>query len=187
MAMAFARPSARTASRAERRTPPPLDAAALDGFAVRYLGRYATTAARLRDFLARKLRERGWAEAGDPPIDAIVARCVAAGYVDDDAFAAARSRSLGRRGYGNGRIATALAAAGIDKVTAGSVAQDDAAAFAAADAFARKRRIGPYATTPATPDLNRRQLAAMVRAGHPWRLAQRFVRAAPGDMIENDA
>ncbi|HYZ48955.1 MAG TPA: RecX family transcriptional regulator, partial [Sphingomonas sp.] len=39
----------------------PLDAPALERFALRYVERYATTRARLADYLSRKLRERGWA------------------------------------------------------------------------------------------------------------------------------
>lgn len=173
--------------RSPSRPPPPLDAAALDGLAIRYLGRFATTRARLRDYLQRKLRERGWAGDDPPPVDAIVERCAAAGYVDDAAFATARSRSLGRRGYGNARVTAALAAAGVAAGVANAVKQDEASAFAAADAFARRRRIGPYAATAPSPDDQRRALAAMVRAGHPWPIAQRFVRAVPGDVIENEA
>ena len=44
----------------ERRQPPPLDAAALERLALRYVERFATTRGRLTDYLTRKIRERGW-------------------------------------------------------------------------------------------------------------------------------
>jgi regulatory protein len=43
-----------------RRALPPLDQAALQELALRYVGKYATTRAKLRAYLGRKLRERGW-------------------------------------------------------------------------------------------------------------------------------
>jgi len=90
---------------------PPLDSAALEQAALGYAGRYATTRAKLGAYLARKLRERGWAEAGAPPVERLVERMAAQGYVDDRAFAAARAAALGRRGYGERRVSEAARAA----------------------------------------------------------------------------
>ena len=50
----------------ERRVLQPLDEQGLNGLALRYVERFATTRAKLRAYLDRKLRERGWAEAGVP-------------------------------------------------------------------------------------------------------------------------
>ena len=54
--VALTPPSART----PRRAPPPLDAAALERLALRYVERFATSRGKLADYLARKVRERGW-------------------------------------------------------------------------------------------------------------------------------
>ncbi|HEX6741396.1 MAG TPA: RecX family transcriptional regulator, partial [Sphingomicrobium sp.] len=51
-----------------RRPPAPLDEQRLDELALRYVGRFATTRAKLRSYLERKLRERGW--KGNRPADA---------------------------------------------------------------------------------------------------------------------
>jgi regulatory protein len=152
--------------------------------ALGYVGRYATTRAKLADYLRRKLRERGWAEgegAADAAVAAIVGRMADMRYVDDRAFAEARARALVRRGYGRRRVMAALRAAGIEEEDAAELTADDPeAAAAAADAFARRRRIGPYATRPADAAMLRRHLAAMLRAGHSHDVARRVLMTDPG-------
>ncbi len=177
-----------------RPAPPPLDAAALERLALRYVERFATTRGRLADYLRRKLRERGWA-ADDPPPDpaGIAERMAALGYVDDRAFGEAKAAAMTRRGLGAARVAGALRQARLgedDLDAAVSLAGEGAAG--AALAFARRRRIGPFA--PAPPDRPRRErhLAAMVRAGHGFDLARRIVALPPGapvpdDMIEDNS
>lgn len=167
------------------RAPSPLDPAALQQYALSYLGRYATTRSKLRMYLARKVRERGWSGDDEPPLDAVVARCAELGYVDDAGFAAARGAALTRRGFGAQRVGAALRAVGIDRETTASVravAQDQA--LEAALAFARRKHIGPYAAEPADIDTKRRQLGQLLRAGHPPELARRIVAAAPGTLID---
>ena len=170
-------------SRSPPRILPPHDSATLERAALDYAARYATTQARLAAYLRRKLRERGWAEAGAPPVEALVERFAANGYVDDRAFARARADALLRRGYGGRRIGSALRAAGIDSETVGELDGRIAAdAEAAAMRFARRKRIGPFASEPADPTRKRRWFAAMIRAGHPARLVGRLLDIAPGDM-----
>lgn len=159
----------------------------MERLALHYLGRYATTRAKLATYLNRKLDERGWAGDGPPPVTAIVARMAELGYVDDLAFAEMRSASLGRRGYGVRHQADALRAAGVEEADRSAVfagREDDAEAgdHAAALAFARRKRIGPFAAAPADPDARRKALAAMMRAGHGYDIARRFVDAAPGEV-----
>jgi len=170
------------------RNPHPLDQAAIERLAIAYVGRYATTRARLAAYLARKLRERGWAGTGAPDaaLAAIVARCAALGYVDDRAFAEARAAALTRRGYGARRVAAALRAAGIGDADA-EQARDEAGARAwdAALAFARRRRIGPFAETEADPDRDRRAFAAMMRAGHSPAIARRILDTPPGALPDS--
>jgi regulatory protein len=173
--------------RRQRRPAPPLDAAGLDSAALRYLERFATTQARLRSYLLRKVRERGWAGDDPPPVDAVVERCATLGYVDDAAFAAARAGTLARRGFGARRVAADLRAVGIAAEIAAPL-QEDArdGALEAALRFARRRRIGPFAPAPHDPDAARRALAAMLRAGHEPALARRVVMARNVEEIAQD-
>ena len=66
----------------------------LEELALAYVARFATSSAKLDGYLRRKLRERGWAGEGEPPVARLVERFVALGYIDDLAFARARSGSL---------------------------------------------------------------------------------------------
>jgi regulatory protein len=162
---------------------PSYDNATLERAALDYAARYATTRAKLAAYLRRKLRERGWAEAGTPPVEALVERFAARGYVDDRAFAQARADALLRRGYGGRRIGSALRAAGIDEATVGELDERlGAEAEAAAMRFARRRRIGPFAEAHPDPAQKRRWFAAMIRAGHPTRVVYRVLDIAPGDV-----
>ena len=164
----------------DRAPKPPLDTATLERFALRYVERFATTRGKLGDYLRRKSRERGTVDGYDPAsIAAIVEKFAERGYVDDAAWAGSKSGSLTRRGYGPRRVGDALRAAGIDADLAQAVAPDAAEAWAAAQTYARKRRIGPYAEAEPDRDTKRKHLAAMIRAGPRvsmwrggwWRLA----------------
>lgn len=168
--------------------PPPLDGAALERLALRYVERYATTRAKLRRYLERKVRERGWGPDEPPQIDIMIAKFAELGYVDDAAFATARGASLTRRGYGARRVLADLRAAGIDEQDA-EAAQLAAreAAWEAALTYARRKRIGPFAAVAADRAGREKALAAMLRGGHDMRLARQIVAAQPGTVPELDA
>lgn len=169
------------ANPAKRRPAPPLDAGGLDRLALSYVERFATTRGRLVDYLKRKIRERGWE---GPPADpaAIAERFAALGYIDDRAFGEARAAAMARRGLGGRRVGGALRAAGIDPEDAEAIAPAIAGrTVASAIAFARRKRIGPFALTEGDRPLREKQLAAMVRAGHAFDLARQIVVLAPGD------
>ena len=156
----------------------PYDEAALERTALDYAARYATTRAKLAAFLRRKLRERGWEGDGPAPVEALVKRFGERGYVDDRAFASARTDSLLRRGYGARRIGAALRAAGIGEDVAGELREriGDGAEDAAIR-YARRKRIGPFSGRVADPAEKRRWIASMARAGHPMDIVLRVLGA----------
>lgn len=167
------------------RSLPPLRPEQLHELALRYVGRYATTRAKLARYLSRKLRERGWDGPGEPPVGELVERFARSGLVDDAAFAMAKSRSLGERGYGAGRVRQALRAAGIEDADAAEARElADEQAASAALRFARRRRIGPFAAARADPKSREKALAAMIRAGHGFEIARRLVDCEPGEAID---
>lgn len=170
------------ARRQRAREPRPIDAAQLQELALGYAARYATTAAKLRRYLVRKLGERIWTPAEAPDIDGLIARITGLGYVDDRAFAALKARDMAGRGLGTRRVAGALAAAGVsrDDVAAALAPEDAMPAnpYASAIAFARRRRLGPFAREAGSdPVRQRRELAAMARAGHDFDVARRVLAA----------
>jgi len=166
---------------------PPLDAGTLERAALAYAARYATTPARLRAYLVRKVRERGWQGEKGPAFDALVERMAGLGYVDDRAFASARAAALGRRGYGEHRVGAALRAAGIGEED-GAKAREQAreGALQAALRYAERRKLGPFAASEGDRTAREKALAAMLRAGHPGRLARRIIWSAPGEIPDAD-
>lgn len=170
------------------RARPPLDRDSLEKLAVAYVGRFATTRSRLAAYLGRKVRERGWAEPGEPPVDALVDRCAGMGFVDDSAYALAQARSLSGRGYGRRRLQSKLRSAGVadaDSQQANALAETESVESALR--FARRRRIGPFAASIPERAERERALAAMIRAGHPFGLARAIVDLGPGETIDPDS
>jgi regulatory protein len=163
----------------------PLNGEGLHELALFYLGKFATTRAKLSTYLNRKVRERGW-EGQDPPdIERLVERLAASGLVDDAAYALSKSRSLSERGYGASRVRQTLRMAGVEEQD-GAAAHELAVGEAAAAAlrFARRRRIGPFADGIPERKERERALAAMIRAGHSFELARKVVDAEPGSEID---
>jgi len=170
-----------------RKTRPPLDARRLDEMALFYVGRFATSRAKLTSYLERKVRERGWDGTDEPDFTAVAERLVRLGYVDDAAFALSKARDLTTRGYGAGRVRQTLHAAGIGVEDAAS-ARDLAAASAvsAAIKFAQRRGLGPYAAQNPDSRGRERALSAMIRAGHGFALAKAILSLGPGAEVDTE-
>lgn len=163
---------------------PVVDAALIEEWALSYLGRYASSADNLRLVLRRRVRRRfGNSEnrdaaivQADALIDALIARYRSSGLLDDAAYAAGRARRDFAQGRSLRRIAAGLAAKGIGRDEAESALATLRESLgdpdlAAACAFARRRRLGPYRTPGTNPD-RQRELAAFARAGFDRQAAQ---------------
>jgi regulatory protein len=159
----------------------------LHELALRYVGKYATSRAKLAAYLTRKLRERGWDGDRDPDVADIANRFVELGYVDDAAFALAQSRSLTARGYGKRRLVDKLRFAGIEEPDrAAATDHADGQAVEAALGFAKRRRIGPFALAPADVVQREKWIAAMIRGGHGFAIARAVSAMTPGAPINLD-
>jgi regulatory protein len=169
----------------ERKLPQPLDSRRLEELALAYVARFAVPAAKLRDYLKRKLRERGWDGEGDPPVAGIVARFIAAGYVDDQAWAGMKSASLLRRGFGNRRVDQALGAAGIGEDMRRTLRASESEARESALRLARRRGFGPFGQSLPDRPKREKQLAAMLRAGHRLDTARELVEATDATTAED--
>jgi len=183
------------ATKAPENAPAAIGTALLEKWALGYLERFASSAENLRRLLERRARRRmrdpeGLLEAR-ALIDALVARYRDSGLIDDAAYAAARARGRLARGEPLRKIAAGLAAKGVD-------ADDRATALAglretvpdpdlaAACAFARRRRLGPYRRGPAHEQAgdHRRELATFARAGFGRREAEAVLGCADPDAVE---
>ncbi len=154
------------------------DARSLHNAALAHLARYAATRAGLTRVLARRVERWARASEDDPDtvqaaaaaaratIAGIVARLAEAGAVSDAAFAQSRARSLARSGRSRRAIGVQLAKAGVPaELLADAAPANEAGELAAALIHARKRRLGPWRPSPATPDTMRRELGNLARAG----------------------
>jgi regulatory protein len=175
----------------------PITAKCLRDAAAAYLERYPATAEGLRRILGRRVRKARMAEAPivtdvERVIAEIVARFVAAGAIDDKAFAQTKARSLHRRGTSSRVTRQKLLFAGIDpdtldKAMAGLDQELDTdprqREWQAATALARRRRLGPFRTKD-RKDHRNRDLAAMARAGFDYNLACKVIDAVDSDALD---
>jgi regulatory protein len=163
----------------------------LERWALGYLGRYASSAQNLRRVLMRRVGRNSAAspestEHAAELIAALVARYQACGLLDDAAYAAGRAQSLHRRGQSLQAIGARLAAKGVAAAVVKDALSDLRAAaadpdLAAACAFARRRRLGPYRRGTADPA---RELGAFARAGFGRRVAEAVLGCADIEAAE---
>lgn len=155
--------------------------------AVRHVDRYRPTASQLLRVLRRRLQKHG----GDLTLaDRVVAGLVACGVLDDARVAADWVTSLHRRGIPARAIRTRLLQKGLAAdVIAGALARLDEVPgepdLAAAVAYARRRRLGPFRLDER--ELRRqRDLASMARAGFPFGICRRVVDARDVQALEDE-
>ena len=167
----------------------PITATYLQNAAMLYLERYPTTAEGLRRILQRRVARARFAEAPvmadvDQAIDGVVKKFVAAGAIDDQAFAQTKARALHRRGASERLTRRKLELAGIDRDTlehalTGLDQELDSdrgqREWQAALALARRRRLGPFRPAADRAEHRTRDLAAMARAGFDYELARKVI------------
>ena len=168
----------------EERRPKPVTRAYLENAAGAYLERYASSLANLRRILTRKVERRCRATGEDPAayaemVEEVVRRFQEAGLVDDRRYAEAKVASLRRRGASAPLVAARLEAKGVarDLIDA-ALAEDARDERAAAEAFARRRRLGVWRTSGRAEN-RAKDLAALARAGFGFDLAKKVVDAEP--------
>ncbi len=185
-----------------RRLPRRITPAYLENAALHYLQRFATSSANLRRVLMRKVQRAAEAHGSDPAegaalVEALVARYQAAGLLDDRQYAAAKAASLQRRGASSRAIRERLAVKGVDRdlisETVSRLHDEEGGDLAAAAAFARRRRLGPFrpamggrAAGKAADDTARqgKELAAMARAGFAFEVARRILACTDEAAVE---
>jgi regulatory protein len=132
------------------------------------------------------------ASAAREHIGPVVARLCEVGLVDDASFAQARARRMASGGRSRRAIAAHLAQKGVapDAAREAVVAHDGDAELDAAIAFARKRRVGPFAREAPPPGREERRaaeqktLGAMARAGFDFATCERVLRMDRDDAEE---
>jgi regulatory protein len=182
----------RSKRRSERKSVP-LTLEMLDQLALAYVARYATSGGKLRQYLRRKVNNALHTGTIDHDVAAglvdrigeIAARMTELGYVDDRAWATAQMGGMARRGLGAGRVREKLRQADIDShLIEDLMASDDNRSDAenAALRFAQRHKIGPFGPSVTSPGDFQRAMAKMIRAGHPYDIANKIVRLRETDI-----
>ncbi len=182
----------RAAGRASAPDVEPTSPEQLERRALAYLNRYDSSAENLRRVLWRAVRRHG----GDAPVDeaaaqrnieALVARYLESGLLNDERFAEALSRGLRARGGSRRLLQQKLLQRGVQREAVERALQGEGSEqeLEAARRLARRRRLGPYRPTPVdSPEQRRRDLAVLARAGFSFTVARAALALAPGDELE---
>ncbi len=172
-----------------------MDLASLQKTAFRHLQRYAATSEQLRRVLDRSL-QRAMHRTEDPDarpdpeqvradIAVVVARMAELGMVDDRKLAFSLARELMRAGSSVPLVRMKLRSKGVpgdlldEAILAAQETSRDAGIdpdLAAAAAYARRRRLGPFRRSPEErAERRQKDLAALARRGFGYGVATRVI------------
>jgi regulatory protein len=184
-------PDKRPRGARKSRRPRKVTRQSLENAALAYLGRFAATAHSLEAVLMRRVFRSARFHNADPAegaelVSAIIARYREAGLVNDAAFAEARAKTLFARGTALRTIALKLRQKGVGdreieaalaRLADGAEGAGDADSLnrQAAQAYARRRRLGPWRTGPAREGARERDMAALARAGFSYAIAREII------------
>ena len=179
-----------------QKIPRKVSAASIENAALYYLGRYATSSENLRQVLERRIMRA--AKHHDTNIEAcsqligdLIQRYLENGILNDETYAQTQAASMNRRGKSLCAIRLCLRQKAlpidvIDKAVKFLAKEIGSPDLAAAIAYARKRRLGPFRRKTSTPVILDKELAALARSGFSYSLALRIVEAKNVDELENE-
>ncbi len=173
--------SAEDKARAKR--PPNVTRVGLEGAALRYLERFDCSVARLKKVLTERILKAaraGVEEAASAPaiVAQILERYQESGLLNDARFAKSFAERQRERGSSRRVIEQKLRARGIEAATVEQLLprhESAASELEAAQAFARRRRLGPHRKPETREAYRRKDLMAMARAGFDYDTASRVI------------
>lgn len=171
------------------RQPTILDQAALLRAAMDHLARRSDSVQGLKRALARKIakaqaKDQARIEDAEAAIARVVEQITGKGLLSDRTFAESRARFLVGRGRSRLQIAADLAARGVDRETTQTAlaSRDRGDERAAAIAYARRRRLGPFRISQRR-EKRLNDIAAMQRAGFALALASAIIDAHSAEAL----
>lgn len=166
----------------------------LTNAAVFYLSRYAASENSLRQVLDRKikkaaLRDEAFAANYElhkelrSTIETIIEGYRKSGALNDKAFAETKAHSLRRAGKSRSAIRQRLSFKGVSRdiidqalMHTDEGMESEEAEFAAALAFAKRRKLGPFGAHQTDKDRQRKDVAVLARAGFSLDIVRKIVR-----------
>jgi regulatory protein len=170
---------ARRDKRAEQDKPPaPLTKLKVEQMALAYVNRFDCTASKLKQHLATRVRKLGGDEHAAAWIAELVERYSGSGVLDDARFAKNLASQLTRRGKSTRAISQKLALRGVPSDVASQLMtarqhDEPGAELEAAQAYVRKRRLGPFRPAEKRAEYRHKDLASLARQGFSFDIAQR--------------
>jgi regulatory protein len=164
--------------------PPNVTRAGLEASALRYLERFDCSTERLRKVLGERVAKAAragveGAAAAPAIIDEILQRYRENGLLNDERFATNLAQSLRGRGGSRRVIEMKLRARGISGELAKQALQSGespaTSELEAAQAFARRRRLGPHRKPETRAEFRQKDLMALARAGFDFDTAKRVI------------
>lgn len=156
-----------------------------------YLQRFAASEANFRRVMERKIMKSIHEHPDQDRVsciallDEVVSEFSKLGYLNDTAYAFGLMRSLRQKGWPITRILNRLRQQGLDEDCIDAAREDPENKIddvAQAQHFARKKKLGIYRTPPA-PDLYKKDLAALARAGFSYNVAQQVLQTPEEDFL----
>jgi len=168
---------------AKPKRPPNVTRVGLEGAALRYLERFDCSVARLKKVLTERVAKAaraGVEEAAAAPanIELILERYQESGLINDQRFAKNFAERARDRGTSRRMIEQKLRARGISSETVAELMPRNDSAQSeldAAQAFARRRRLGPHRKPETREAYRRKDLMAMARAGFNYDTASSVI------------
>jgi regulatory protein len=180
--------------KAKPKRPPNVTRIGLEGAALRYLERFDCSVARLKKVLNERVAKAvraGVPEAAAAPaiVELILERYQESGLINDQRFAKNFAERQRDRGASRRMIEQKLRARGISSETVEQLLPRNESASSeleAAQAFARRRRLGPHRKAETREAYRRKDLMAMARAGFNYDVASRVIGVGNSTSFEDE-
>jgi regulatory protein len=158
--------------------PEPLTRLKVEQWALAYVNRFDCTASKLKQHLTSRVRKLGGDEHAAAWIAELVERYAGSGVIDDARFAKNLASQLTRRGKSSRAISQKLALRGVPSDVAGELMtsrkrDEPGAELEAAQAYVRKRRLGPHRSAEKRAEYRHKDLASLARQGFSFDIAKR--------------
>jgi regulatory protein len=170
-------------------TPALLTKQKLEQMALGYVNRFDCTATKLAQHLTARVRKLGGDERAAQWIGELVERYSGSGVLDDARFAKNLASQLTRRGKSSRAISQKLALRGVPNDVASELMtarkrDEPDAELEAAQAYVRKRRLGPFRPAEKRDEYRHKDLASLARQGFSFDIAKRAL--GPGASNDED-
>jgi regulatory protein len=160
----------------------------LENAALHYLKRYAATQSQLQRVLMRRVDKSLKFHGGDRAealgwMDALMAKLLRNGLLNDEAYARMKATSLRASGRSTRMIAQKLRMKGVSSELVARKVADASSEVSDEDAariWARKKRLGPFRkNTQTREEYRQKDLASLARAGFPFGIAKKVIDSDP--------